>query len=764
MADLGPDFPEDRYNRGPGTTRRVGVPPTPTDPSGAPISDPTNGGISRADLSNVIRQGRELQGILEMQARFTESIFKANEQLPAIQAEVLRLQKESLAVLRDTADQEDRITNSILRRGNIGGTPANGRIDTNHPNRPPVGGATGGTGSPLPGGNPTPGGAPPPAPSPGGGNPTPRPTPGSSGFDPRGLGGINEVLNQTENATRTGSAGSGFTNAGNLAGALGNAIGNIGPAGNMASSIGSSLKAVAPWAIGIGAAVGTANKLAETYADITKAGEGAHGGGFSEGMGYEMSVRSMALNPFISTEQARKIVMSGVQNGFTGKELDTVTEFMAENLKSMNMSVEQSTKLLQTSVIQSGQSVQSLAQDLSVIKNMADSGPMTQQQLNDNNLAIRQTMAGQQIDSEQISADSRIATAFGNIEGHPFQGKNMGNTALQSLNNGDFAGKIAGVLGIGYKDPRQIPNALAKNGDMLKQEIKAMQIWNKEQNTGGSHDDRMLNFQSYWTGGSFSFVELGQLFDSFEQGIDLIGEAENQVRDALGSTDLVDQYAKPGGEQNVEAARQYAGSHDGGIFSGLGKASKTESATDFNSNTGTTGSRFRIEALERIGAGPQDMGVYDPSSGKTFKLNYNNERMMKNIQNGTYKLVQLAKGLGDYSMADDQRNADGWVELSGTELEGANVQNGRTLNEAVENGGLDDGKTTLGSYRGDNVVKINGMIDLSDDAKKFFVYNQSPTGIANANQMAGEDPNRGRGLQEASPTGAYVGSWGNYGG
>ena len=37
----------------------------------------------------------------------------------------------------------------------------------------------------------------------------------------------------------------------------------------------------------------------------------------------------MALNPFITTDQARQIVTQGLSSGYTGKEFDTVTQFMA---------------------------------------------------------------------------------------------------------------------------------------------------------------------------------------------------------------------------------------------------------------------------------------------------------------------------------------------------------------------------------------------------------------------------------------------------
>jgi len=88
------------------------------------------------------------------------------------------------------------------------------------------------------------------------------------------------------------------------------------------------------------------------------------GGGFGEGFGYEMQARIMALNPFITTEQSRQIIQSALTQGYTGKEFDTVTAFMASNLKDMNMSVAEQQKLLQAGVHNSNESISGLTQNL----------------------------------------------------------------------------------------------------------------------------------------------------------------------------------------------------------------------------------------------------------------------------------------------------------------------------------------------------------------------------------------------------------------
>lgn len=123
-------------------------------------------------------------------------------------------------------------------------------------------------------------------------------------------------------------------------------------------------------------------KGGQWYQDIR--GEGLEmGGGFAEGAAFEAQIRTMAMNPFISTEQSRRIMQSALQTGYTGKEFDTMTEFMAENLKQMNIDVAQSTQLLQQNVLKGGQDINAVQSQLSQNTAMAGDVNMTASQIND---------------------------------------------------------------------------------------------------------------------------------------------------------------------------------------------------------------------------------------------------------------------------------------------------------------------------------------------------------------------------------------------
>jgi len=157
--------------------------------------------------------------------------------------------------------------------------------------------------------------------------------------------------------------------------------------------------------------------IGEQYQQYKNAGM-IRGGGASEGFGYEMQARAMAMSPFLNTEQSRQIINSALTEGYTGKEFDTVTGFMAENLKNMNMSVAQSVKLLNTNVIEGGQSISSLNTQLETMKGLAGNGYATLQSRQDTFQKVSEQGVKGGLSGTQ-------AGLMGTIEGEMFSGDKM---------------------------------------------------------------------------------------------------------------------------------------------------------------------------------------------------------------------------------------------------------------------------------------------------------------------------------------------------
>lgn len=137
-------------------------------------------------------------------------------------------------------------------------------------------------------------------------------------------GQVGAISSVAQNLLR--SLGPGTSATENLKG-VGEAASKIGAMG----SLGNIAKTIGKIALPIGAAAGAMALVqsgGEMYQNVENLGQ-THNQGFSGGLGFEMGIRSMALNPFITTEQARQITMGALNLGYTGKEFDTVTQFMA---------------------------------------------------------------------------------------------------------------------------------------------------------------------------------------------------------------------------------------------------------------------------------------------------------------------------------------------------------------------------------------------------------------------------------------------------
>ena len=181
------------------------------------------------------------------------------------------------------------------------------------------------------------------------------------------ISGSTGALSAIMNELQAGGGGS----AGGLLSLLSKGVGSAGAEGGLLSSLGLGGAAgpVAATLAAAGAGMWAFQEGGQMVEGYRQMGQ-ARGGGLGEGLGYEMAIRSMALNPFLSTDQARKIVQQGLSEGYTGKEFDTATQFVAENLKSMNIDISTSFSLMKKNIMEGGMTtsgVQASMQDLAAI-------------------------------------------------------------------------------------------------------------------------------------------------------------------------------------------------------------------------------------------------------------------------------------------------------------------------------------------------------------------------------------------------------------
>ena len=145
------------------------------------------------------------------------------------------------------------------------------------------------------------------------------------------------------------------TRGGNLGQAFRTAATGIG--GMMGGGVGTAVKAagIGAGVIGAGLAVNRGiQNLGETYQDYKNYGS-IQGGGFGEGVAQEFQAYTMAISPFITTDQSRRIVQQGLTEGYHGKTFDTITELVAFNTKEMAMDIGMSFATIRKQMIEGGQ-------------------------------------------------------------------------------------------------------------------------------------------------------------------------------------------------------------------------------------------------------------------------------------------------------------------------------------------------------------------------------------------------------------------------
>lgn len=211
--------------------------------------------------------------------------------------------------------------------------------------------------------------------------------------------------------------------------------------GGFLGELGSGLAAAGPWIAGATAVIGGIYEGVNTYADYQKEGQkrglsGADAALFK--VQQDAEIKALALDPWISTEQARQLVMAGLNTGAKGDNYDKITDFLTENLRDMNVSVSKSMQLMKASVSEGSMSIENLSATMKNIK--ADVG----EREGDQEAALnRAQSAAETAGKVGLNADATSAfmEAMGNM---------LGNAEVSEEKRTKFANAF---MGLGGDDP-----------------------------------------------------------------------------------------------------------------------------------------------------------------------------------------------------------------------------------------------------------------------------------------------------------------------
>lgn len=341
----------------------------------------------------------------------------------------------------------------------------------------------------------------------------------------------------------------------------GTSSGLLGGLGSMASSIIKSPAGMAAGGLGLGAlAFNKVQDIGERVTDFQQLGS-VQGGDYMTGMKYEAQARMMALNPFITTQQARQAMQMALKEGFRGDNYDTVNDFMISNFKELGISMGQSMELMKSQVKGMGENDsekgvrKGLDQTLNTMKEMSKEGGLSlpervnQMQQMSSELsaqgfgpeAINRAVLGTQ---EGLGDSMALRESAGRITT-----QTTGSSMLMTL-----AAQKAGVTGM---LPNALPAALERAG-LDPDEIRDMAASQIAGYVSGYPDplNRIAGFQMLMGqyGVELTFPEAEALYNKVSGGKALPSQQANNKVARQGKTETGGSFAGRGGGRTSSSA------------------------------------------------------------------------------------------------------------------------------------------------------------------------------------------------------------------
>ena len=353
---------------------------------------------------------------------------------------------------------------------------------------------------------------------------------------------MRDELSMANNEERTG------VDWGDLAGSIGDTAGALGGLANVqdaqgalrglggvagaASGIGAlgALGAAVPYLAAAAAVAGAVKIGVDQYVDSTNWGR-IQGGGYSEGAEKKADAYKMAaLNPFISNDQAREMIMTAMNEGYSGDAYEDVTDFMAKNLEDMNIKVADSMRLVKMNVEEGGQSIEELSLQLQTLQGVSKETGLSVESLAQ---GYEKTVGAFAKTGADVGELGRVASVLdSNSTEGPLKGQAGGDIYRQMLTSetGQY------MLGEKYreaKNPREATRMMIDEGPEGVNAMLTRMVQDVASQSGGDVDMFIDLFNSYY-GTDIGYSQAEELMklaegDSIlEGGIESLDEAEEK--------------------------------------------------------------------------------------------------------------------------------------------------------------------------------------------------------------------------------------------
>jgi hypothetical protein len=461
---------------------------------------------------------------------------------------------------------------------------------------------------------------------------------------------------------------------------------------------------------GLGIAGGAVGALMGIFDLAQKAGSfeqglrntaGQRGGAAGEGLALQFNTRKLAMDPNVSTDQARQVYQALLSEGLadaSGNGADGAKDFLTNNIKNFNMDVSQSVELLRLSAKGTKISLGSLTDTLSELREASKTGFLSQADLQQNMMVRAQQLISQGVDpAKALASATNTAYAFKILAGSLSSvdmNNPQGNAYLRMM--GGPGGTPLGVPpGL---DPRAVNEWLQNTGKGDEPELNVLQgLAKKAQQMRGDYQSGGDDTNTQWINATFLFNDLIK-----SSGFGNSKYANMQASNELYNK-LIWEHVTP-----QDIVKQEKQAH---VDATAGQRQTTE--TTLNTGQKVYGSQALGHIVSAYGGGAKGFGQIEvlDEKGKAQNFDPTNKDQVDKLDNGTYRwrhkgdkgkgllLSDTPEDIGSGFSTDHPSNLgkgkDGAASVSGESGYGRTTAQGGGQQEAVKVALTDDAKKLL---------------------------------------------------------------------
>jgi hypothetical protein len=425
-------------------------------------------------------------------------------------------------------------------------------------------------------------------------------------------------------------------------------------------------------------------------------------------------------------------MMGALNLGYTGKEFDTVTQFMAQNLTDMNMSVSDSVKLLQSNVVQGGASIQALGQQLQGIQSLSGTSTSTNTQNQQNFTALSNNLLSQGVAGDVAGAVAQQWTGWNQqkTNGQPNQ---LAGSTTQTLNaltsNPAFLQQLGSQFAPGVEYPGVLSAISSQKGGVagLSQAVQMQMVQIAKRfpagSTAQSRDNAITNFMMYMNalGAGMTYQQAQQWYQELNGPTSQLPYQQAQKAEAGGEQTSINAHPYvegapnqfPPADDNTRSIQTPAMLNNLAPNPYRGLATFPEEGKYANPEVTSLFQKY----------GYTNMMVYDPQ-GKSQPLDFSNKEMMYGLSSGSWKLaVKNSSGkLSSPASLDDWRT--GLVTPGGTVSSGAGAASSTTVGGTF--GLTDQAAQLLQLLPGGGTVGTNAQTQAANTGTNGVTPNSAP--------------------------------------